>query len=105
MVWQLVVQGDDVLFSFDDFTLDSGAASCARRQGCFDRPRVFDLWSISSKTAIAWSARTISLGRFGVVASSPDSTLDSRISAVHKALGDSGGQRLIRRSLARASGF
>ena len=44
MVWQLVVRGDDVLFSFDDFTLDSERRELRAGGGVVSiEPQVFDL--------------------------------------------------------------
>jgi DNA-binding winged helix-turn-helix (wHTH) protein/pimeloyl-ACP methyl ester carboxylesterase len=91
-----------VLFSFDDFTLD-----CERRElrthgaAVPVEPQVFDLLvylienrdrvvSKDDLIASVWSGRIVS-----------DSTLDSRINAVRKALGDSGEHQRLVRTIAR----
>ena len=91
-----------MLFSFDDFTLD-----CERRElhahGAIVpvEPQVFDLLvylienrdrvvSKDDLIASVWNGRIVS-----------DSTLDSRINAVRKALGDSGGRQQFVRTIAR----
>ena len=96
------VAGDNVLFSFENFALD-----CERRelraQGAIVpvEPQVFDLLvyliqnrdrvvSKDDLIASVWSGRIVS-----------DSTLDSRINAVRKALGDSGGRQQFVRTIAR----
>ena len=96
------VAGDNVLFSFENFALD-----CERRElrahGAIVpvEPQVFDLLvflienrdrvvSKDDLIASVWSGRIVS-----------DSTLDSRINAVRKALGDSGGRQQFVRTIAR----
>jgi DNA-binding winged helix-turn-helix (wHTH) protein/pimeloyl-ACP methyl ester carboxylesterase len=91
-----------VLFSFENFALD-----CERRElrahGAIVpvEPQVFDLLvylienrervvSKDDLIASVWSGRIVS-----------DSTLDSRINAVRKALGDSGGRQQFVRTIAR----
>jgi len=91
-----------VLFSFENFALD-----CERRElrahGAIVpvEPQVFDLLvylienrdrvvSKDDLIAAVWSGRIVS-----------DSTLDSRINAVRKALGDSGGRQRFVRTIAR----
>ena len=94
--------GRNVLFLFDNYSLD-----CERRelraQGAIVpvEPQVFDLLvylienrdrvvSKDDLIASVWSGRIVS-----------DSTLDSRINAVRKALGDSGGRQQFVRTIAR----
>ena len=96
------LRGDNVLFSFENFALD-----CERRElrahGAIVpvEPQVFDLLvylienrdrvvSKDDLIASVWSGRIVS-----------DSTLDSRINAVRKALGDSGGRQQFVRTIAR----
>jgi DNA-binding winged helix-turn-helix (wHTH) protein/pimeloyl-ACP methyl ester carboxylesterase len=96
------IAGDNVLFSFENFALD-----CERRElrahGAIVpvEPQVFDLLvylienrervvSKDDLIASVWSGRIVS-----------DSTLDSRINAVRKALGDSGGRQQFVRTIAR----
>jgi DNA-binding winged helix-turn-helix (wHTH) protein/alpha-beta hydrolase superfamily lysophospholipase len=91
-----------VLFSFENFALD-----CERRELCAHgaavpvEPQVFDLLvylienrdrvvSKDDLIASVWSGRIVS-----------DSTLDSRINAVRKALGDSGERQRLVRTIAR----
>jgi pimeloyl-ACP methyl ester carboxylesterase/DNA-binding winged helix-turn-helix (wHTH) protein len=94
--------GDNVLFLFEDFALD-----CERRElragGATIpvEPQVFDILVhlvenrdrvVSKHDLIAsvWNGRIVS-----------DSTLDSRINAVRKAVGDSGGQQRLVRTMSR----
>jgi DNA-binding winged helix-turn-helix (wHTH) protein/pimeloyl-ACP methyl ester carboxylesterase len=96
------VAGDNVLFLFENFALD-----CERRElrahGAIVpvEPQVFDLLvylienrdhvvSKDDLIASVWSGRIVS-----------DSTLDSRINSVRKALGDSGGRQQFVRTIAR----
>ena len=86
-----------MLFSFDDFTLDCERRELHARGAIIPvEPQVFDLLvylienrdrvvSKDDLIASVWSGRIVS-----------DSTLDSRINAVRKALGDSGGQQAVR---------
>ena len=75
----------------------------ARRRGCFDRAagvRIF--WAhLSSKTAIAWSAADDLIGSVWGGRIVSDLTLDSRINAVRKALGDSGKEQRLIQTIAR----
>src|SRR5262245_63823536 len=97
-----MVVGRAVLFSFDDFTLDSERREL-RSGGTIIpiEPQVFDLLvyliqnrdhvvSKDDLIASVWSGRIVS-----------DSTLDSRINAVRKALGDSGARQQFVRTIAR----
>jgi pimeloyl-ACP methyl ester carboxylesterase/DNA-binding winged helix-turn-helix (wHTH) protein len=94
--------GDNVLFLFEDFALD-----CERRElragGATVpvEPQVFDILvhlvenrdrvvSKDDLIASVWNGRIVS-----------DSTLDSRINAVRKAVGDSGGQQRLVRTMSR----
>ena len=94
--------GDNVLFLFEDFALD-----CERRElragGATIpvEPQVFDILvhlvenrdrvvSKDDLIASVWNGRIVS-----------DSTLDSRINAVRKAVGDSGGQQRLVRTMSR----
>ena len=91
-----------MLFSFDDFTLDCERRELhARGANIPVEPQVFDLLvylienrdrvvSKDDLIASVWSGRIVS-----------DSTLDSRINAVRKALGDSGGRQQFVRTIAR----
>lgn len=94
--------GNNVLFLFEDFALD-----CERRElragGAMIpvEPQVFDILvhlvenrdrvvSKDDLIASVWNGRIVS-----------DSTLDSRINAVRKAIGDSGGQQRLVRTMSR----
>ena len=94
--------GNNVLFLFEDFALD-----CERRElragGAMIpvEPQVFDILvhlvenrdrvvSKDDLIASVWNGRIVS-----------DSTLDSRINAVRKAVGDSGGQQRLVRTMSR----
>ena len=94
--------GDNVLFLFEDFALD-----CERRELRLGgatipvEPQVFDILvhlvenrdrvvSKDDLIASVWNGRIVS-----------DSTLDSRINAVRKAVGDSGGQQRLVRTMSR----
>ena len=96
------VAGDNVLFSFENYALD-----CERRElrahgaAVPVEPQVFDLLvylienrdrvvSKDDLIASVWSGRIVS-----------DSTLDSRINAARKALGDSGEHQRLVRTIAR----
>ncbi len=91
-----------MLFSFDDFTLDCERRELHARGAIVPvEPQVFDLLvylienrdrvvSKDDLIASVWSGRVVS-----------DSTLDSRINAVRKALGDSGGQQEFVRTIPR----
>ena len=66
------------------------------------QPQVFDLLVVTCwTTAGASSAGTISSGRFGAIASFQSSTLTSRINAARTAIGDSGEQQNLIRTIAR----
>jgi DNA-binding winged helix-turn-helix (wHTH) protein len=91
-----------VLFSFKDFALD-GERRELRTRGTIVpiEPQVFDLLVylvenrdrvVSKDDLIAsiWGGRIVS-----------DSTVDSRINAVRKAIGDSGGEQRLLRTIAR----
>jgi DNA-binding winged helix-turn-helix (wHTH) protein len=92
----------NVLFSFEDFTLDSERREL-RAGGTIVpiEPQVFDLLvclienrdrvvSKDDLIASVWSGRIVS-----------DSTMDSRINAVRKALGDSGKKQRLIQTIAR----
>src|SRR5215471_17283974 len=92
-----MVAGRAVLFSFDDFTLDSERREL-RSGGTIIpiEPQVFDLlvYLIENRDRVVSKDDLIGSVWGGRIVS--DSTLDSRINAVRKALGDSGKeQRLI----------
>jgi len=94
--------GDNVLFSFGDFALDCERRELRARGAVVQvEPQVFDLLvyliqnrdhvvSKDDLIASVWSGRIVS-----------DSTLDSRINAVRKALGDSGERQQFVRTIAR----
>jgi DNA-binding winged helix-turn-helix (wHTH) protein/pimeloyl-ACP methyl ester carboxylesterase len=91
-----------VLFSFNDFALDCERRELRARGAAVQvEPQVFDLLvylienrdrvvSKDDLIASVWSGRIVS-----------DSTVDSRINAVRKALGDSGGRQQFVRTIAR----
>lgn len=91
-----------MLFSFADFTLDCERRELHARGAIVPvEPQVFDLLvylienrdrvvSKDDLMASVWNGRVVS-----------DSTLDSRINAVRKALGDSGGRQQFVRTIAR----
>jgi len=91
-----------VLFSFEDFALD-----CERRElragGAMVpiEPQVFDLlvYLIENRDRVVSKDDLIASIWHGRVVS--DSTLDSRINAVRKAVGDSGGEQRLVRTMAR----
>jgi len=94
--------GGSLLFSFDDFTLDCERRELhARGANIPVEPQVFDVLvylienrdrvvSKDDLIASVWSGRIVS-----------DSTLDSRINAVRKAMGDSGERQQYVRTIAR----
>ena len=91
-----------MLFSFNDFALDCERRELRARGAAVQvEPQVFDLLvylienrdrvvSKDDLIASVWSGRIVS-----------DSTVDSRINAVRKALGDSGGRQQFVRTIAR----
>ena len=102
MICRPTVRGNNVLFSFEDFVLDNGRREL-RAGGTIVsiEPQVFDLLvylienrdRVTSKDdliASVWGGRIVS-----------DSALDSRINAVRKALGDSGKEQRLIRTIAR----
>jgi len=102
MIWQLVVAGRAVLFSFDDFTLDSERREL-RSGGTIIpiEPQVFDLliYLIENRDHVVSKDDLIGSVWGGRIVS--DSTLDSRINGVRKALGDSGKEQRLIRTIAR----
>ena len=93
-----MVAGDNVLFSFENFTLD-GVRRELRANGTVVpvEPQVFDLlvYLIENRDRVVSKDDLIASVWGGRIVS--DSTLDSRINGVRKVLGDSGKeQRLIR---------
>ena len=102
MIWQLVVAGRTVLFSFDDFTLDSERREL-RAGGTIIpiEPQVFDLlvYLIENRDRVVSKDDLIASVWGGRIVS--DSTLDSRINGVRKALGDSGKEQRLIRTAAR----
>jgi pimeloyl-ACP methyl ester carboxylesterase len=92
------LRGDNVLFLFEDFTLDGGRREL-RANGTVVpvEPQVFDLlvYLIENRDRVVSKDDLIASVWGGRIVS--DSTLDSRINGVRKVLGDSGKeQRLIR---------
>jgi DNA-binding winged helix-turn-helix (wHTH) protein/alpha-beta hydrolase superfamily lysophospholipase len=93
---------DNVLFLFDDFVIDTGRRELrSRGQLIAVEPQVFDLLvhlienrervvSKDDLIASVWKGRIVS-----------DSTLDSRINAARKAIGDSGGKQDLIRTVPR----
>jgi len=96
------VAGDNVLFSFKDFALDGERRELRARGTIVSiEPQVFDLLvylienrdrvvSKNDLIASVWGGRIVA-----------DSTLDSRINAVRKAIGDSGEQQELVRTIPR----
>jgi DNA-binding winged helix-turn-helix (wHTH) protein/pimeloyl-ACP methyl ester carboxylesterase len=94
--------GGNVLFSFENYALDCERRELRARGAAVPvEPQVFDLLvylienrdrvvSKDDLIASVWSGRIVS-----------DSTLDSRINAVRKAIGDSGGKQRFVRTIAR----
>jgi TolB-like protein len=102
MIWQPSVAGRNVLFLFNNFALD-----CERRELRADgaavpvEPQVFDLlvYLIKNRDRVVSKDDLIASIWGGRVVS--DSTLDSRINAVRKAVGDSGKEQSLIRTSAR----
>ena len=102
MIWQLVVVGRTVLFSFDDFTLDSERRELRASGAVVSiEPQVFDLlvYLIENRDRVVSKDDLIGSVWGGRIVS--DSTLDSRINAVRKALGDSGKEQRLIQTIAR----
>jgi len=102
MIWQLVVAGRTVLVSFDDFTLDSERRELRAGGGVVSiEPQVFDLlvYLIENRDRVVSKDDLIGSVWGGRIVS--DSTLDSRINAVRKALGDSGKEQRLIQTIAR----
>src|SRR5215813_10384585 len=97
-----IVAGDKVLFSFKDFALD-GERRELRARGTIVpiEPQVFDLlvYLIQNRDRVVSKDDLIASVWGGRIVS--DSTLDSRINAVRKALGDSGKEQRLVRTAAR----
>ena len=102
-----MLRGRNVLFLFDNFALDR-----ERRELCADgapvsiEPQVFDLlvYLIENRDRVVSKDDLIASVWGGRIVS--DSTVDSRINAVRKAIGDSGKeQRLIRTSARKGFRF
>jgi DNA-binding winged helix-turn-helix (wHTH) protein len=97
-----IVAGDKVLFSFKDFALD-GERRELRARGTIVpiEPQVFDLlvYLIQNRDRVVSKDDLIASVWGGRVVS--DSTLDSRINAVRKAIGDSGEQQALVRTIPR----
>jgi len=93
---------DNVLFSFKDFALDRERREL-RSAGAIVpiEPQVFDLlvYLIQNRDRVVSKGDLIASVWGGRVVS--DSTLDSRINAVRKAIGDSGGQQELVRTIPR----
>jgi pimeloyl-ACP methyl ester carboxylesterase/DNA-binding winged helix-turn-helix (wHTH) protein len=93
---------DDVLFSFEDFTLDGERRELrAGGKAVSIEPQVFDLlvYLIENRDRVVSKDDLIGSVWGGRIVS--DSTLDSRINAVRKALGDSGKEQRLIRTIAR----
>ena len=102
MFCRLAVRGNNVLFSFENFSLDNGRRELRASDIIVPiEPQVFDLLvyliencdrMVSKDDLIAsvWGGRIVS-----------DSTLDSRINRARKALGDSGKEQRLIRTIAR----
>lgn len=96
------VAGDKVLFSFDDFALDCERRELRARGSIVPvEPQVFDLlvYLIENRDRVVSKDDLIASVWGGRIVS--DSTLDSRINAVRKAIGDSGGQQELVRTIPR----
>jgi DNA-binding winged helix-turn-helix (wHTH) protein/pimeloyl-ACP methyl ester carboxylesterase len=97
-----IIAGDKVLFSFKDFALD-GERRELRARGTIVpiEPQVFDLlvYLIQNRDRVVSKDDLIASVWGGRVVS--DSTLDSRINAVRKAIGDSGEQQALVRTIPR----
>ncbi|MFZ0348361.1 MAG: transcriptional regulator, partial [Pseudolabrys sp.] len=91
-----------MLFSFDDFTLDSERRELRAGGGVVSiEPQVFDLlvYLIENRDRVVSKDDLIGSVWGGRIVS--DSTLDSRINAVRKALGDSGKEQRLIQTIAR----
>ena len=94
--------GDNVLFSFKDFALDGERRELRTRGTVIPiEPQVFDLlvYLIENRDRVVSRDDLIASVWRGRVVS--DSTLDSRINAVRKAIGDSGKDQRLIRTMAR----
>ena len=102
MIWRLVVAGRTVLFSFEDFVVDRERGEL-RSGGTIIpiEPQVFDLlvYLIENRDRVVSKDDLIASVWGGRIVS--DSTLDSRINGVRKALGDSGKEQRLIRTAAR----
>ena len=98
----LVVAGDNVLFSFKEFALD-GERRELRARGTIVpiEPQVFDVlvYLIQNRDRVVSKDDLIASVWGGRIVS--DLTLDSRINAVRKAIGDSGEQQELVRTIPR----
>ncbi len=97
-----IVAGDNVLFSFKDFALD-GERRELRSRGTIVpiEPQVFDLlvYLIQNRDRVVSKGDLIASVWGGRIVS--DSTLDSRINPVRKAIGDSGEHQTLVRTIPR----
>src|SRR5580765_3686141 len=97
-----IVAGDKVLFSFKDFVLDKERREL-RAGGTIVpiEPQVFDLlvYLIENRDRVVSKDDLIASVWGGRIVS--DSAVDSRINAVRKALGDSGKEQRLIRTVAR----
>jgi DNA-binding winged helix-turn-helix (wHTH) protein/pimeloyl-ACP methyl ester carboxylesterase len=102
MTCQLVVRGNNVLFLFEDFVLDKERREL-RAGGTIVpiEPQVFDLlvYLIENRDRVVSKDDLIASVWGGRIVS--DSAVDSRINAVRKALGDSGKEQRLIRTVAR----
>ena len=102
MIWRLVVAGRTVLFSFEDFVVDRERRELRSGGAIIPiEPQVFDLlvYLIENRDRVVSKDDLIASVWGGRIVS--DSTLDSRINGVRKALGDSGKEQRLIRTAAR----
>ena len=95
--------GDDVQLSFGEYALDVDRRELTRGSELIllsDRMSS-TCWSTLWKTASMWSARTTSLESVWGGRIVSELTLTSRINAVRKAVGDSGEEQRLIRTIAR----
>ena len=102
MICRPTVRGNNVLFSFEDFVLDNERREL-RAGGTIVplEPQVFDLlvYLIENRDRVVSKDDLIASVWGGRIVS--DSTLSSRINAARKAIGDSGAQQKLIRTIAR----
>ena len=94
--------GAAVQFQFGDYSLDIGRRELRRGAGLIDiEPQVFDLlvYLVRNRDRVVSKGDLIASVWGGRIVS--ESTLSSRITAVRKAVGDSGEQQALIRTVAR----